>query len=141
MKKSNLVFLLVVFSIIALNIETTIIGFPIIFFLCATILALSKKTSVYILIFLLAITLDSLRVTHFGLTPLFLLSTILIIKFYEKFSGSNDLLIAIIIIAMFGFIYTHFMFYSLTLTIAFYIILISLFVGYQILKSKTKLFI
>lgn len=115
----------------AFLLESTFLSFPIIFFSGAILIALYKKVFVYVMVFTSSFIIDSLRVVNFGYTSIFLLSTILLIFLYEKYSGSRDAIVATIFIGMVGFIYTHIMSYSILLTVIFYILII---VGYIVLK-------
>lgn len=88
------------------------------------------------MVLVFAFIIDSLRVSNFGYTPLFLVATISIIMMYENYSGSKDLLISAIIIGMMGFIYTHFMSYSLLLTFTFYLIVVIMYGIFNFLNNK-----
>ncbi len=134
-------FTLILASILALIVETTLINFPFVFFLGAILLLLVKKVRLYILVFIIAFASDSLRVTNFGITPLFLAGLLLLTFLYERYSGSNDILVASLITCCFGFFYASFLGYSMTLTIAFYV---SIGIGYFIfsqLKSRKKIYL
>lgn len=131
MNKNSYIILTIFLIIISLIIETTIINFPFIFIFCATLLVLVKRTYMSIGAVICGILIDSLRISGFGLTPLFLIGTILLILLYEKYSGSRDLLLAGVIIGLFAFVYTHLLHYSLTLTVGFIIIS---FVSWQMLR-------
>lgn len=123
-------------SLTALILETTVINFPLAFFIGVITLVFVKKVHAYILVFVLAFMIDSLRVLNFSYTPLFLLATIGLIFLYEKYSGSNDVIVASIIIAMAGFIYTHFMSYSLVLTLTFYVIILVIFGAVNYMRNR-----
>ncbi len=125
-------------SVISLILETTVVNFPLVFFIGVITLVLIKKVHVYVLVFILAFMIDSLRVLNFSYTPLFLLATIGLILLYEKYSGSNDIIVASIIIAMTGFIYTHFMSYSLVLTLTFYVIVFAIFGFVNFIKNRNS---
>jgi hypothetical protein len=132
---TNLTIILIFICVVALVIESTILSFPFVFFIGSFLLVMMKKIRLYIIVFILAFIADALRVSNFGLTPLFLLGSILLVMLYEKYSGSNDFLVAAIIIAMGGFIYAHLLSYSLPLTISFYI---ALFLGFFIVSKLNK---
>lgn len=141
MSNKNLTFILLFICVIALIIETTIISFPFIYFIGATLLVLMKKIRLYIMVFVIAFFIDALRVSNFGYTPLFLLATVASILFYEKFSGSDDFVVISLVIAVIGFIYAHFMSYSIMLTIVFYALFCIGIYIYMLLKSRRRQFI
>lgn len=127
---------LVLLIFVTLILETTVINFPFTFFIGAILLYMLKKNPVYIGVMILGIIIDALRVTNFGLTPIFLFSTVILMLFYEKFSGSSDAVIAGFIIALTGFFYSQFLGYSLGLTISFMAICTVIWVTYRILKRR-----
>lgn len=136
MKDLKIISFITVVGLIAFISETTIFAFPIIFFMGAIMLTLYKKIYIYVMVLVFAFIIDSLRVSNFGYTPLFLVATISIIMMYENYSGSKDLLISAIIIGMMGFIYTHFMSYSLLLTFTFYLIVVIMYGIFNFLNNK-----
>ncbi len=136
MKDLKIISFITVVGLIAFISETTIFAFPIIFFMGAIMLTLYKKIYMYVMVLVFAFIIDSLRVSNFGYTPLFLVATISIIMMYENYSGSKDLLISAIIIGMMGFIYTHFMSYSLLLTFTFYLIVVIMYGIFNFLNNK-----
>jgi hypothetical protein len=101
----------------AMLLETTIVAMPLVYLIGAFILVFMRRVRIYILVFLMAFFIDSLRVTYFGLTPLFLVALCTIIFLYEKYSGSSDTLISSIFIAVTSILYAHVLSYSVNLTI------------------------
>lgn len=136
MKKGELTFIFIAASLIALIIESSLISFPFIFFLGSFMLFFFKKIHIYAIVFLNAFIIDSLRVVNFSYTPLFLIATISMILLYEKYSGSNDPLVATLIIFMTGVIYVHYMSYSLFVTISLCFFVTIFYVVFQILKKR-----
>lgn len=139
MRSFKLSFLYIVISLFALALEASFIGFPFTFFIASFMLVIVKRVNIYILAFLNAFIIDSLRVSNFGLTPLFLLAEIFAILIYERYSGSKDILIATIVIVVTGFIYSHFMGYSLSSVIVFYVVSFALFISLIFLKRSKLL--
>lgn len=137
MKQISVVIIFIVVSIFAFITEASILSFPVTFFLGAFFLFLYKKIHIYILVFVGAFIMDALRVVNFGYTPLFLLATISMIYLYEKYSGSNDFILAALLIFASGFIYTHFMHYSISLTMIFYLTTTIGYFGYNYLKKRS----
>ena len=141
MSTKNLSYGLVALGTIALFAETSLVNFPFIFFLGAALLILIKSVRLYAFVFFLAFATDALRVSNFGLTPLFLAGILSLIFLYERYSGSSDLLVAGIVVAASGFFYARLLTYSTPLTVGFYIaFLIGYFVFAQLRASK-KVFI
>lgn len=90
-------------------------------------------------VFVLSFIIDALRVSNFGITALFILGTLSIVLIYEKYSGSDDLLVASFVIAVMLFLYAHFLLYSSTLIIVFFgLSFLALYI-ISILKKKGKL--
>lgn len=141
MKELKLFGIIAFVSISAFVLETTVFSFPFIFFLGALMLFFYKKIYIYVTVFISAFIIDSLRVTNFGYTPIFLILTISIIMLYEKYSGSKDALVAVLIIGMAGFIYTHFMSYSIFLTILFYTLSIAGYALVNFLQNRKIIYI
>lgn len=104
---------------LAIVLETTVINFPFIFFIGATLLILIKKIPVCIGATILGFVIDSLRVTNFGLTPLFLIVLMLAIFLYERYTGSKDYVVATIIVIATGIFYARILSYSTMLTWGF----------------------
>ncbi len=141
MNNRNLIYILAFFGVLALFAETSLVNFPFVFFLGATLLVMMKKVRLYILVFILAFVCDALRVSGFGLTPLFLAGLLSVIFIYERYSGSNDVIVAGIIIALFGFFYTRLLMYSVPLVVGFYIVTIIAFVVISQLRANKKIYI
>lgn len=90
-------------------------------------------------VFVLSFIIDALRVSNFGITALFILGALSIVLLYEKYSGSDDLLVASFVIAVMLFLYAHFLLYSSTLIIVFFgLSFLTLYIV-SILKKKGKL--
>lgn len=136
MRKEELIIIFIIISLAALAIEGSLVSFPIIFFLGSFMLFFFKKILIYFIVFLDAFIIDILRVVNFSYTPFFLLTTISLIFLYEKYSGSNDILVATLIILMVGFIYSHFMYYSLFSFVLFIFIALFFFFIIQMLKKR-----
>ena len=140
MKNFKLIAILIIVSILLLLIETTIFNFPFVFIYSVVALFFIKKIPMFIGIFLLDFIIDSLRVGHFGLTPIFVFATISIIFLYEKYFGSNDIVVSGLIVALAVIVYAYALSYSVFMVILFFVLMI---VGYYVIplfKSKTKFF-
>ncbi len=141
MSTKYLSYLLIVLGICALFAETSLVNFPFIFFLGATLLLMIKKVRIYVLVFILAFATDALRVSNFGLTPLFLVGALSIIFLYERYSGSSDFFVAGIVVAAFGFFYARVLTYSMPLTIGFYAVTVVGYIVLSQLKANKKIYI
>ena len=105
MKNYKITILVAFLSIVAIILETTVINFPFVFLIGATSVVLVKKIPMLIGVFFLSFIIDAMRVTNFGLTALFIFATLAIILLYEKYSGSDDLLVASFVVAVMLFLY------------------------------------
>ncbi len=120
-------------------LETTVINFPAVFLIGSVLAILVKRTPMLIGVFILSFIIDALRVSNFGITALFILGTLSIVLLYEKYSGSDDLLVASFVIAVMLFLYAHFLLYSTTLIVIFFgLSFLTLYIV-SILKKKGKL--
>ena len=139
MKNYKLTILLIVLFLVSLLLETTIINFPFVFLIGITLSVFIKKIPVFIGVFITSFIIDAFRVTNFGLTSFFILGAVAIVLAYEKLSGSDDAVIATVIISVFLFLYTHFLGYSISLVISFFVV--SLIGGYifSLLRRKGKI--
>lgn len=135
----KITFLIIILCIIAVILETTVINFPAVFLIGSTLAILVKRIPMLIGVFVLSFIIDALRVSNFGITALFILGTLSIVLIYEKYSGSDDLLVASFVIAVMLFLYAHFLLYSSTLIIVFFgLSFLALYI-ISILKKKGKL--
>jgi hypothetical protein len=105
--------------VIASILEITTFNFPAVFIVAIISVVFAKKLPIYILAFVFGFAIDSLRVTNFGLTPIFIFATVFSILLYEKYSGSDDTLISSFIIGVVTFIYSYFLGYSVLLVLIF----------------------
>ncbi len=134
----KITFLIIILCIIAVILETTVINFPVVFLIGSTLSILVKRIPTLIGVFILSFIIDALRVSNFGITALFILGTLSIVLLYEKYSGSDDLLVAFFVIAVMLFLYAHFLLYSTTLIVIFFgLSFLTLYVV-SILKKKGK---
>lgn len=117
MNRIILTILFAIGTLAAMLIETTIIAIPLVYLIGAFFLVFVRHVRIYILVFILAFFTDSLRVSNFGLTPIFLTVLCTIIFLYEKYSGSDDKLISSVFICASGIIYAHYLSYSIYLTL------------------------
>lgn len=136
MNKVILTTLFAIMIVVAMLFETTIIAVPLVYLIGAFFLIFLRRVRIYILVFILAIFTDSLRVTDFGLTPLFLLALCGIIFIYEKYSGSDDKLISSLIISASAVIYAHYLAYSVNLTLFFLVMAGIVWYGFYRLQQK-----
>lgn len=119
MNKVFLTLLFAIFTVGAMLFENTLVAVPLVYLIGAFFLIFLRRVRIYITVFILAFFIDSLRVVNFGLTPLFLATLATIIFFYEKYSGSDDVVISSFLIAVSGIVYAHFLSYSVPLTVLF----------------------
>lgn len=139
MKNYQIAFLIITLCIIAVILETTVINFPAVFLIGAVLVTLVKRIPMLIGVFVLSFIIDAIRVSNFGITALFILGTLAIILLYEKYSGSDDLLVASFVIAVMLFLYAHFLWYSTTLIVIFFgLSFLTLYI-ISVLKKKGKL--
>lgn len=120
----------------ALLVETTWLNFPFIFLIGAVLLLLIKRVPMYVIVFIMGILIDSLRITNFGLTPIFLLGTAGIVFLYERYSGSSDPVVAGFVIAVMAIAYSHFLNYSVFATVGFLALLTILWVCYRLYARR-----
>lgn len=135
MKNYKFIIFFIIVSFIAVLIETTLINFPAVFLLGVVSAVFIKKIPMYIGVFLLSFMIDSVRVSHFGMTALFIFATVICTMIYEKYSGSDDILITSIIICAALFAYSQFLSYSLFFLMVFLGIII---VGWYLLTFFRK---
>lgn len=134
-------FLIVFFiSFLAVIFETTVFNFPFVFLLASILLLFTKKILSYLSIFILGFIIDAVRVSNFGMTPIFILATVVCILLYEKYSGSKDVAVAFFIIAAMAFVYVYFLSYSLFLLAVSFVLLILANILFNILKKKGIIF-
>lgn len=100
-----------------------------------------KKLPAYFVAFALGIVLDSLRVSHFGVTPIFIFSALLTIFLYEKYFGSDDLMVAAVIGMSFIFAYAYFLSYSLILVMLFFSLIAAIWVLRNVFRKKNKAYL
>jgi len=135
-KKYQLIGLLSVLAVICLIVETTIINVPFVFVLSVIMAFYFNKSIFYFGAFILGFFIDSLRVSNFGLTALFVFAVILAIFLYEKMSGSRDKVVAAFFITVALLIYTYFLGYSMTLVVSMIVLFVATVLGYNFLKYK-----
>ena len=138
MNRVVLTAIIICISIVFFILETTIANFPFVFIFYAVLLVMIKKVYTAIGAVAAGLIIDSLRVDGFGITPFFLIAVILVILMYERYSGSADLLLAGVIIALFTFLYARLLGYSMTLTVGFIVISFILWQVYKILDERKK---
>lgn len=129
----------ILFLVLSLIFETTIINFPLTFFICAAGLVLYKRLPTYFMVFILSFIIDSLRVSEFGITALFLALCAGLTLLYERFSGSSDIVIAGLVVAVAGFIYTQILSYSTALTVGFYLLIVVVLILFRELKRRGRI--
>lgn len=128
MNKLTVIFLLSILFAVALIFETTVFSVPLVYVLGAFLVIFYRRVRIYIFVFLLAFFIDSLRVSNFGLTPVFLIALCVLIFIFERYSGSNDRLVASTIICASSIMYAHYLSYSVGFTI--FLILIGVLISY-----------
>ncbi len=141
MKNLKLIILLFFVSLIALLLETTVINFPLVFFLACILIFFIKKIPAFIAALILCFIIDSLRVSNFGLTAIFLFATLLFVILYEKFSGSDDIAMKTLIIGIATFLYAHFLSYSVFLVFLMFLVIIVCWYIFDLLQKKGKIYI
>lgn len=141
MNNRDLTIVFLAASIVALVIETTLINFPFVYFVGVSLLILMKRVRLFVYVFILAFAADSLRVSSFGLTPLFLAGVLFVVFLYERYSGSSDIIVAAIIAACLGFFYVTSASFSVPLTVSFYLLISIGYLLFQNLKSRKKILV
>lgn len=112
MKLTSTLLLAMFFS---LFFETTFFSFPL-FFIVSLLLIYTKRDLIfYIAIFVMGISLDMMRMSPLGVTPLCIFASYLLLYVYEKYFGSKDIIVAIFIAFFSWFLYSYFLHYSLHL--------------------------
>lgn len=127
---------ILIISFLAIVLETTVVNFPLVFLVASILLLFVKKIPGYIAIFVLGFIIDAVRVSNFGMTPIFLFGTVICILLYEKYSGSKDIVVASFIVGAMAFAYVYFLSYSLFLLIVFFILIILITILLNVLKKK-----
>ncbi|MDO8270287.1 MAG: hypothetical protein Q7T54_06490 [Candidatus Levybacteria bacterium] len=141
MNRIIVVIFILIFGLFAVLLETTLIGIPLVYLVGSFCLIFIRRIRVYILVFILAFFIDSLRVSHFGFTSFFMLAICMITFIYEKYSGSDDVIISSFLIAVSGIIYAHVLSYSVGNTVMFIGVLAFLWYLFSSLQRKGRLFI
>lgn len=135
MKIEHLIVAFVLCAILALVLETTIVGFPFIVLMGLALVFWFKNTQAAIAALILGLCIDSLRVSHFGITALFIFTAMALIHLYEKYFGSRDVVVAVFVTMAAGLIYSYLANYSITLVASVFVIVI---VTWYIFASFTK---
>lgn len=129
------------FSLIAVALETTVINFPFVFLIASILILFIKKIPSYVAAFLLGFFVDAVRVSNFGMTPVFIFAAVVSILLFEKYSGSKDTVVASFIVCAISVPYVYFLSYSFPLLISFFVLLVSVSVVINILKRKGIVFV
>lgn len=125
----------------AMLLETTVFNFPFVFIICSILLLFVKKNIFFVSAFFIGIMIDSLRVSNFGLTPLFIFGTVFLIFLYERYSGSKDLVVASIVIGAVTLVYAYVLSYSIPMLVSFFIFVIAGTLVFDFLRKRGKIFI
>lgn len=136
MTKFQLFLIMFVLSVVGLLLETTRINFPFVFIIASSFVIFKKDIPTYVFMFVLGFVIDALRVTHFGITPIFIFATIVGINLYERYFGSSDAAVAIVIATSLVIAYTFFVSYSMVLLTSFLVFICVAFFILNILKKK-----
>lgn len=129
-------FLFFLFLALFLMLELTIFSLPFIFILSIVFLALYRTPLAFISVFVSGILLDALRIDNFGITPIFIFTTFLIIHLYERYFGSSDFLVIALITVIATFIYAYILSYSLIGVILMFLVATILFYVFKYLVKK-----
>lgn len=141
MNRIIVIILILIFGLFALLLETTMVGIPLVYLMGSFCLIFIRRIRVYILVFLLAFFIDSLRVSHFGFTSFFMFTICMITFIYEKYSGSDDIIISSFLIAVSGIIYAHVLSYSVINTIVLMGFLAFFWYIFNLMQRRGRLFI
>lgn len=136
MKKLKLFLILFFVIVVSLILETTIFNFPYIFLIGIITIFFHRKMSSFIFAFIIGFFIDSLRLTSFGITPIFIFSTFLLILLFEKYSGSKDLISNGIIIYATAFLYAYVLNYSLFLMVLFSVLSLTFLLTLNFFQDK-----
>lgn len=141
MKNSQLIFLLFIFILVSVLLETTLLNFPFVLLTGLSIAVFVRKIPMFITVFILGFIVDSLRVSYFGMTSLMIFGTVILLFLYEKYLGNKDFLVSSFFIAIATCIYSYFLNYSLFAVLLFFGLFISVLFILDFLKKKGKIFI
>lgn len=121
--------------ILALLVESTFSFFPFVFIFSCLLFFIWADVRSFVFLFLITLTLDSLRVVHFGLTPIFLFSSLLLLKLYRKTFNLQDPRIIFFLVLILGIIYSSIVGYGTN--IIFSLILFFIFIaGFKVVQLK-----
>lgn len=140
MTKFQLFIIMVILSLSGLLLETTRLNFPFVLIIASAFVIFKKDITTYVFMFVLGFMIDALRISHFGITPLCLFATIVGIKLYERYFGSSDVVVAIVIASSIAISYTFLVSYSMSMVVSFIIFIGIAALALNVLKQKGILF-
>lgn len=141
MNNAKLFIITTLFVIGAMVLETTVFNFPFVFLIVSILLLFVKKNIFFVGALFVGFMIDALRVSNFGLTPLFIFGTVILVLLYERLSGSKDLVVASIVIGAVTLVYTYVLSYSIPMLITFFIFVIAGALVFDFLRRRGKIFI
>lgn len=119
-----------------LVLELTIFSIPFIFISSIVLVSFYRTPLAFIFVLMSGIFLDALRVDNFGLTPIFIFVTFLLIHLYEQYFGSSDFFVITIISIVATVIYAYVLSYSLIGVILMFLLIAILFYIFKYLVKK-----
>lgn len=122
-------------AVLSFLFESSMVSFPLFLILGLTALSLDRSFNISFFLFLGGLVVDSLRGMPFGSTPFFIFVTMLILFLYEKYFGSRDIMVIIVVFLIAVIIYSILLSYSLLqLTIVGFILLIVSLISMFLIK-------
>lgn len=131
----NLKLYLTIALFMILLVESTFSFFPFVFIFSCLLFFVWEDVRAFILLLIVALALDSLRVVHFGMTPIFLFASLFLLTLCRKIFNLQDPRILFAIVILLGIIYSSLAGYGTN--IIFSLILFVIFLaGFKVVQSK-----
>lgn len=124
---------------LALLIESTFSFFPLVLIFSYLLFFIWENFRVFLIIFIATFILDSLRVVNFGVTPLFLFTSLLVLLLYRKTFTLQDPRIIFALILIFGIIYSVIVGYGTNIIFSI-ILLIAFSISFKYFQTKNFTF-
>ncbi len=102
--------------VLSLFLETTLFSFPLVVVTALLLYIFFPKTETLFMVFMIGLLLDALKVSQFGITPLFLMGVFLLLNFYKRYFEPKDLLFVTPFVFLCAFIYALLVSYAVSIT-------------------------
>lgn len=139
MNKFQLAVFLIALGFLLLLVESSIFSFPMVFVFSVVILSVFRNIKAGILVFILGLFADAFRVVNFGITPVFIFLTYVLIFLYEKYFGRNDYVSILAILVFATIIYSIVLSFSLFYILLAVLMLVLVWIGFAIIKVRSKI--